>query len=100
MKKKLKVVWDLEAKESLKSIYEYIKEESPQGAKKVKNTILTSTRILAQNPLMYEKDRFRNNDDDSYRAYEVYSYRITYKVTEEMIYILRLRHTSQSPIEY
>ncbi|WP_426486716.1 type II toxin-antitoxin system RelE/ParE family toxin [Flavobacterium sp. 2] len=33
----------------------------------------------------------------NYRAYEIYSYRISYKITSTEIHILRIRHTSQNP---
>ncbi|MDH5367260.1 MAG: type II toxin-antitoxin system RelE/ParE family toxin [Cyclobacteriaceae bacterium] len=37
---KYKVIWDTYAKASLKSIVEYIKEDSPLAAQKVKNELL------------------------------------------------------------
>ncbi|MBC8488318.1 MAG: type II toxin-antitoxin system RelE/ParE family toxin [Bacteroidetes bacterium] len=30
----------------------------------------------------------------------IYSYRIAYKITDDFIQILRIRHTSREPIEY
>lgn len=48
VKKRLKIIWDDEAKQSLRSIYNYIRShESLEVAKKVRNKI-----ALVPNPLM------------------------------------------------
>lgn len=36
-------------------------------------------------------------NNGNYRAYELYSYRISYKITSTEIQILRIRHTSRNP---
>lgn len=38
--KEYKVIWDIEAKKSLKTIVEYIKMDSPSAAQKVKVVLL------------------------------------------------------------
>ena len=46
VKKKLKIIWDNEAKLALQSIYNYIKtRESLEVARKVTNKIVDSTKI-------------------------------------------------------
>lgn len=40
------IVWTLQAKESLKSIYDYYREKSPQGAGNVKNDLLQSPKTI------------------------------------------------------
>jgi len=99
-RKKLKVIWDIEAKEHLSEAIAYIRKESLQGAKKVKQVILNTVRSLPDNPEIYEPDRFKEDNEGYYRAVTVYSYRIAYKITEEYILILRVRHTSREPLEY
>lgn len=44
---KIAIVWTLQAKESLKTIYNYYKEKSPQGARNVKNELLQSPKTIA-----------------------------------------------------
>jgi plasmid stabilization system protein ParE len=97
-KKRRSIKWDEEAKLYFKQAIQYIKQESPSGAKTVKRSILESIAILKEDASIYEIDRFKLNNDGSYRALTVYSYRITYKVTPEEIHILRVRHTSQDPV--
>ena len=38
--------------------------------------------------------------EDNFRAFEIYKYRISYKITSDTIYILRVRHTSRNPKFY
>ena len=100
VKIKLPVLWSDSAKFQLRNIYDYIKVDSISAAKKVKKNILVSTRQLSEFPFLYEKDSLKDNNDGEYRAYTVYNYRITYKITQENIQILRVRHTSLEPLFY
>jgi plasmid stabilization system protein ParE len=45
-------------------------------------------------------DKYRLNNDGSFRAYEIHQYRIAYFIGEDHIRIVRMRHTSQEPQEY
>ncbi|MCD4791321.1 MAG: type II toxin-antitoxin system RelE/ParE family toxin [Bacteroidales bacterium] len=99
-RKKLKIIWDKHASDHLKDIYDYISDDSVQSAQKVKEKILSTIRKLPDNPYMFAKDRFKKNNTGTYRAFSVYSYRIAYKITDDFIQILRIRHTSREPIEY
>ncbi len=100
IKKKRSIRWDDEAKLYFKQTIQYIKQESPQGAAIVKQAILEHVEVLKEDAGIYEVDRFKTDNDGSYRAVTVFSYRITYKVTTSEILILRVRHTSQDPIIY
>jgi plasmid stabilization system protein ParE len=94
------VRWPAMAQNQLSKAYEHILLDSYQNAEKVKKDILASTRKLAVNPEMYPPDKFRKNNDGSFRAYELHHYRIAYRVTEKEIIIVRLRHTSMEPKIY
>jgi addiction module RelE/StbE family toxin len=98
--KKLKVVIDNEAKKSLQEAYRYIKKDSLQNAEKVKAKILASIKELVKNPERHGPDKYRLNNDGSYRAYEIYKYRITYHVAQDEIHVIRIRHTKMNPLEY
>lgn len=97
---KKNVVWDTEALSELKEAYEYLKEKSLSSAKRVRKSILKKTRALENHSEIYEPDRFKKNNDGNYRAFELYSYRIVYRITEIEIRILRVRHTSREPLQY
>jgi plasmid stabilization system protein ParE len=94
------VIWPLHAQKQLTKAYEYILKSSYQNAEKVKQEILASTQKLPDNPERHAPDKFRKNNDGSFRAYEIHHYRIAYRVTEKQIIIVRVRHTSMEPMNY
>lgn len=97
---KLNLVVDDVARQSLQEVYLHIRKESLQNAAKVKNKILTSFKDLIKTPERHAPDKYRINNDGSYRAYELYKYRISYHVSTTEIRILRIRHTKMNPLEY
>ena len=97
VKKPLTVVWDNEAKAQLRKAYNYIKKDSLQSAEKVKKEIAQIAKDLIKNPQFYPPDKYRHNNDGSFRAYELHHYRIAYHVGKEQITILRVRHTKMEP---
>lgn len=97
---KPRIVIDNVAKRQLKDAYVYIKEDSPQNAEKVKEKILSSIKSLNLNPEIHPPDKYRINNDGSFRAYEIYKYRISYHVSADEIRVLRIRHTKMNPLEY
>jgi addiction module RelE/StbE family toxin len=100
-KTSLPVVWDSEARNKFKEAIKYIRKKSPSGAETVKNAILDGIDLLAEGRVLhFEKDKLKENNDGTHRAFICYDYRVTYKITTENIQILRVRHTSQEPFEY
>lgn len=93
------IVWTKTAQNQLEDIYFYLLDvsKSERIPEKVVETIYTSATILKSNWEIYELDEMKSNNDGNYRAFEIYSYRISYKITENFIYILRIRHTSRNP---
>ncbi len=98
VKKPLKIQWDKKAIDELKNILEHISKESPVGAKIVKAGILDTVKALKKTPLVFSADTLKDNNDNTYRAFTVYSYRVSYKVEKEVVKILRVRHTSREPL--
>jgi plasmid stabilization system protein ParE len=95
-----RVVWDDFARAALKIAFNHIKEDSPQQAEKVKRDILAATHALLAHPEIYPADKYRQDKDSSFRAFEIHNYRISYLITEDTIRILRLRHVKQEPKDY
>jgi addiction module RelE/StbE family toxin len=98
--KTYQVIWSDIAKEQLKEVYKYIKKDSEINAKKVRTQILLSTRLLATGKEIYKADELKEGNKGNYRAYIIYSYRITYKIETATIQILRVRHTSREPLKH
>ena len=97
---KKSLVWDSEAVFQFEEAYNFLKEKSPPSAQKVKDAILIELKNLPLHPENYELDRFKVNNNGQYRAFEIYSYRIAYRVLDSEIRILRLRHSSREPKQY
>lgn len=98
VKDKIKVVWDDEAKRSLRSIYNYIKNrESTRVAKKVRDEIAAQAKELVIFPEKFEKEPVLKDEPGNYRYKVIWSYKIIYEVTAEAIYILDIFHTSREP---
>ena len=92
-----RVIWPLKTQHQLERIIKYIAADSFQNAEKVKTDIFASTHKIAENPKMHPLDKYKKNNDESFRAYELHHYRIAYRVTKDEIIITRIRHTSMIP---
>lgn len=62
--------------------------------------VLDKIESLASRPEKFPPDKFKVNNDGSYRAFELHRLRVAYYVGEEVIRILRVRHTSREPKNY
>ena len=94
------VIWPKSVQNQLTKVYQYILKDSFQNAEKVKEDILKSTRNLTLNPEIYPIDKYRKNNDGTFRAYELHRYRIAYRITEKKIIIVRIRHIKMEPRLY
>lgn len=92
--------WSKIAELQLRKIYNFIKEDSPANAAKVVTGLIELSESLAVYPGRFPADKYKINNDGTYRAVELYHYRLSYRVMEKEIVILRLRHTAMSPRIY
>ena len=98
----LKIVWDFEALNQFKEILTYLEQQSNQAPKIVKKEILGRINLIKNNPHTFETDKLRNPLNENFRAFVVFSYRVTYQIFIELkeLIILRIRHTSREPLGY
>jgi plasmid stabilization system protein ParE len=96
---KLQVVWSDNSLFQHKDSLEYLKEKSPKSAFKVKSALLKTAKDLSKNSETFAFDRFRKDNDGSFRSFEKYSFRVTYQIKDMQVLILRVRHTSREPLE-
>jgi addiction module RelE/StbE family toxin len=92
--------WSPAAHKQLRKAFEYIRKDSLQNAEKVKNEIIELSEKLVDHPERFSLDKYRKQNDGTFRAFEIHSYRISYRVMQNYILIVRMRHTSRSPIVY
>ena len=93
-------VWTPQAIAELKKAYDYISKDSPQNARKVVDELTAIADRLATQSEMFPPDKFKKNNDGTWRAFEKYHYRISYRITADNIRIVRMRHTSRTPLQY
>lgn len=94
------VVWSNSAKAALKKVYEYIALDSLQNAQMVRDELIDLTIHLSNHPEKHPADLYKTNNDGSWRAFEKHHYRVSYRITEKQIRIIRVRHTSKNPLKY
>ena len=99
-KKKITIEWGQEASLHFNELLAYLYHESERASSIVGNAILDEVEKLAAHPAAHPLDRFKKRNDGNHRACIIYSYRISYYVDGNTIYILRIRHTSREPLEY
>ena len=99
MNKARKIIWSYKSKESLNNIYEYIKNDSLQNAKKVKRRIVEIVSDLLIFPEKYSREPFLDKTIGNFRFAVIWSYKIIYEITDNEIIILDIFHTAQNPMK-
>jgi plasmid stabilization system protein ParE len=96
----LLIKWNSRALIQFDDLVKYIQEDSLIAAEKVKLGILIKIDSLLKHPEKYNPDKFKLNNDGSFRAFEIYHYRISYRFINNEIRIIRIRHTKMNPLKY
>lgn len=92
--------WNKAAEKQFAEAIEYIEEDSLQNAEKVGADLLDCITKLGKHPERFTKDKFKIENDGSFRAFELHHYRVSYRYIKSEIRILRIRHTSRCPKPY
>ncbi|MEZ0131278.1 type II toxin-antitoxin system RelE/ParE family toxin [Flavobacterium sp. LBUM151] len=87
------VVWTNEAKNQLKTIFNFYKEKSVQGANNLKDDILKTTKNIRFSE-QYQKDEI----ESEYRRIVVRDYKILYREENGVVYIVRVFSNKRDPI--
>lgn len=91
-------IWSKSAKKHIQAAFDFIKHDSLQNAEKVRDEIIDASIELVLNAEIHSLDKYKLNNDGTYRAFELHRYRVSYRVLKNEIRIVRLRHTSRSPL--
>ena len=92
MGNRLKIIWTNQAKEALKSIYDYYKDKSIHGARKVKSDLLQSPKAI------YYSRQYQVDDiNPKYRRIIVRDYKVLYKEDGGTLQVMDIVSTRQSP---
>jgi len=97
--KKFTVLWDEKAVSELKGIYDFICNDSPSAAAKVRDELLRSAKDLKTMPRKFQIYEFANEAGGEYRSFTRWRYRIIYEIMKDTIHIVRIIHTSKDPLK-
>jgi plasmid stabilization system protein ParE len=84
----------------MRQVFKHISKDSPKNASKVVLEIAEAALKASPNPEIYGPDKYKIDNDGSYRAFEKHRYRVAYRFSKNIIRVLRIRHTSMEPLEY
>ena len=94
----MEIKWNKSAIEQLLDIIQFLEENDfEEYARKVNNEILIKIKQLPETFQHHSLDRYKLNNDGSFRAFELDRYRISFRVKSIEIRILHIRHTSRLP---
>ncbi|HMR92374.1 MAG TPA: type II toxin-antitoxin system RelE/ParE family toxin [Chitinophagaceae bacterium] len=96
----IEIKWSKLALKKFDEAIKRIELDSPVSAEKIRRRILLAINGLLQHPEKFNPDKYKTGNDGSYRAFELYHYRISYRYKKETIRIIRVRHTRMNPLEY
>lgn len=102
VKPSYKIIWDRKALDHFKDILTYLEKQSRQAPKTVKDAIISRLDVIKTNPLIAEPDKLKDSPNKDFRAFVIFSYRVTYQIKSDAkeIRVLRIRHTSREPLGY
>lgn len=94
----MEIKWSKRAVKQLLDIIQYLEDnDSIIYAEKLQVKILSKIKNLPQRANLYQIDRLKKSNDGSFFAFEIDSYRISYRLLKKEIRVLRVRHVYRRP---
>jgi plasmid stabilization system protein ParE len=94
------ISWGYQALRQFNKAILYIAEDSLQNAEKVRAEVVGEIEILTVHPEKHPLDKYKIDNDGNYRVFELHRLRVAYFIGNDIIRILRVRHTSREPQNY
>jgi plasmid stabilization system protein ParE len=94
------IVWNKQPSRFLAQSLKWISADSTLQAERVESKILSAIQSIPANPKQHPPDKFKRDNSGDFRAFELASFRVAYKITDSQIRILRIRHIKQEPKQY
>lgn len=96
------IIWTHQADAELNEAFLDLLEKS--GSLETTSRIITeiyeSASILAISPEIYKLDTLKEKNKGNIRTYEKHTFRISYLIEEDFVYIIRVRYARKEPLEY
>ena len=92
------IKWNKAAVGSLVEIIGFLNENDFEDyAERLKTNLLIIIGNLPKTFGLCRPDKYKHNNDGSFRAFEYENYRVSFRIKNEEIRILRIRHTKRRP---
>jgi len=91
------VKWSTLAFTQFQKIYYFLLGENQRYAEKVRLEVLEKINQVALYLGHFSIEKYKTDNDGSYRYFELRHIRISYKVTATEVWIVRVRHTKMKP---
>ncbi|MCY7293198.1 MAG: type II toxin-antitoxin system RelE/ParE family toxin [Ferruginibacter sp.] len=96
-----KLIWSKRATKSFLKILDFIEKDSTQNAQKISTEVLKIVNESSRHPEHHRRDKYKvENNNGSFRAFEIHSIRISFFYDANVLRILRVRHTKRKPLNY
>jgi plasmid stabilization system protein ParE len=92
-----RIAWSKQGLKQFEKAYKFLKRDSEQNAENVRFEILEKIAKAAVYPEIFSLEKYKKNNDGSYRYFEKHHLRVTYRVLNDAIWIVRVRHTKMRP---
>ena len=96
----MKISWDEAALAAFGDAMEYIANDSYTAALAVAEDIDEALQNASHHPRSHPPDRYRQDGDATFRAFELHSFQISYRIELDSLIVVRFRHTRQQPLSY
>jgi plasmid stabilization system protein ParE len=95
------IKWNKGAVDSLLEIIEFLNDNDFEDyAERLKTNLLIIISNLPKTFDLCRPDKYKNNNDGSFKAFEYENYRVSFRVKDGEIRILRIRHTKRRPKQH
>ncbi len=97
----MEIKWSKPALHQLDKALDFILESGfISYAAELEENIILRVENLIDNYTIYPIDKYKKGNDGTYHAFEIDEYRVSYRVKDSIIKIIRIRHTSRKPQKY
>lgn len=96
------IIWTHQADKELNEAFLELLEQtkSIETTTRIITEIFESTSVLSTNPEIYKLDSLKRKNKGNIRAYEKHTYRISYLIEEDFVYVIRVRYARKEPLIY
>jgi plasmid stabilization system protein ParE len=87
-----KITWSPASIRQFSQTLDHIRKDSIQNAEKVHDKIIKKLMAVAINPKACPPDKYKTFNDGTFRSFVLFYYRVSFRIIDNGIQVLRIRH--------